>query len=417
MSTAAQPQTAVCFAVLPPQGGDLLLGELRELLRTADVAVVGQVVQRRAAPDRRTYLGPGRLEELRDLVVATGATLAVCDDELTPGLQRRIEDTLGVAVLDRTAVILDIFAAHARTSEGKLQVELAQLEYTFNRMRGLWQHLERLGGGIGTRGPGETQLETDRRIARRRIAALRGRLAGARRTRATQRRARRRGGLPVVGLAGYTNAGKSTLLNALTGAGVQAADRLFETLDPTVRAYRAGDGRAVLFTDTVGFIRKLPHQLVDAFAATLEETVTADGLLHVIDASQPRPVREEQMRAVEAVLAEIGADDVPRLDVLNKVDLLDPDRRLDLRREHPDALPVSARTGEGLDALVDAVLSRFVALTPVELVLPFADGEVLASVYRDGRDVDVDHDRDDGVHVTAMLPVSAASRLDRYRVA
>ena len=279
-------ERAICIGVMS-EGDDL--SELNELLRTAGVAVVGQMVQHREHPHPNTYLGPGKLEELKDLVKRSDANVVACDDELVPRQERNLEQALGVPVIDRTAVILDIFADHAHTAEGKLQVELAQLEYNLARMRGLWTHLERLGagridGGIGTRGPGESQIETDRRLARDRITALRRQLRGVERNRAVMRAERERAALPSVALAGYTNAGKSTLLNELTGAGVGVGERLFHTLDPTTRAFNY-EGRRYLLTDTVGFIRKLPHQLVEAFKATLEETVLADLILHVVDGS------------------------------------------------------------------------------------------------------------------------------------
>ncbi len=316
------------------------LEELRELLRTAGVAVVGEVVQVRDKPHPNLYLGPGKVEELKPQLKAADANLVVTDDELTPRQQRNLESELDLPVLDRTAVILDIFAGHAHSAEGKLQVELAQLEYNMARMRGLWTHLERLGagrgvGGIGTRGPGESQIETDRRLARDRITALRRRLDHVRSNRAVQRAERERAHLPSVALAGYTNAGKSTLLNKLTGSEVGVRDRLFHTLDPTTRTLRL-QGRTYLVTDTVGFIRKLPHQLVDAFAATLEETKRADLLLHVVDASAPEEELVAMTRAVEDVLEEIGTGDQPRVLVLNKADKLDeaapPRARLPPRR-------------------------------------------------------------------------------------
>ena len=317
-------QRALCIGVSPTEPD---LSELRELLRTAGVAAVGELVQRREQPDPDRYFGRGKLDELKRAVKDADANLVACDDELLPRQERNLEEALGVPVIDRTAIILDIFADHAHSAEGKLQVELAQLEYNLARMRGLWTHLERLGagrmdGGIGTRGPGETQIETDRRLARDRIAALRRRLTHTKATRSTMRAERERAGLPTVALAGYTNAGKSTLLNALTGAEVSVRDRLFHTLDPTTRSFEIS-GRTYLVTDTVGFIRKLPHALVDAFSATLEEALGADLIVHVADASVPEDELHEMLSAVDEVLAETGAGERPRLLALNKVDLLD----------------------------------------------------------------------------------------------
>ena len=310
--------------------GDLDLTELRELLRTAGVAVAGEMVQRRERPDPDRYFGRGKLAELKQAVKDADANLVAVDDELLPRQERNLEEELGVPVIDRTAIILDIFADHARSAEGKLQVELAQLEYNLARMRGLWTHLERLGagrmdGGIGTRGPGESQIETDRRLARDRISALRQRLSETKATRATMRRERERAGLPTVALAGYTNAGKSTLLNTVTGSEVGVRERLFHTLDPTTRSFEIS-GRQYLLTDTVGFIRKLPHQLVEAFSATLEEAMGADLIVHVVDASAPEGDMHQMMAAVDDVLDEIGAGDRPRLLALNKVDLLDDEQ-------------------------------------------------------------------------------------------
>src|SRR5690242_18630022 len=274
-------QRALAIGVLE-SGEDL--GELEELLWTAGVATVGQMVQHREQAHPNSYLGPGKLEELKEAIRACDANVVACDDELSPRQGRNLEEALGTPVVDRTAIILDIFAGHAHSAEGKLQVELAQLEYNLARMRGLWTHLERLGAGIGTRGPGESQIETDRRLARDRITALRRRLEQVKLARETRRRERERKSIGTVALAGYTNAGKSSLLNRLTGAEVTVRDRLFETLDPTTRTLEV-EGRQVLLTDTVGFIRKLPHQLVDAFASTLEEALSAELVLHVVDAS------------------------------------------------------------------------------------------------------------------------------------
>src|ERR1700751_677294 len=301
-------QRALCIAASPQPEE---LGELGELLRTAGVAVVGELIRRPAHPHPNTYLGPGKVAEVKAVAAACDANLIACDDELTARQERNLEQELGLPVVDRTTVILDIFASHAGSAEGKLQVELAQLEYNLARMRGLWSHLERLGGGIGTRGPGETQIETDRRLARDRIAALRRRLEYVKGTRGVQRAEPERAALPTIALVGYTNAGKSTLINALTGAEVEVRDRLFHTLDPTTRTLRLG-GRAHLLTDTVGFILKLPTPLVDAFSATLEETARADILVHVIDVSAPEEEGELMREAVEHTLEEIGAGDSPR---------------------------------------------------------------------------------------------------------
>src|SRR3954449_38574 len=376
-------QRALCISAGPEQPD---LSELRELLRTAGVAVAGEMTQRRPEADPDRYFGKGKLAELKRAIADADANLVACDDELLPRQERNLEEALGVPVIDRTAIILDIFADHAHTAEGKLQVELAQLEYNLARMRGLWTHLERLGagridGGIGTRGPGETQIETDRRLARDRIAALRRKLNDVKGSRAVMRAERERAHLPQVALAGYTNAGKSTLLNALTGAQVGVRDRLFHTLDPSTRAMRL-EGRPYLITDTVGFIRKLPHQLVDAFGATLEETRLADLIVHVVDASVAEDEMVEMLRAVESVLDEIGAGDRPRLLVLNKADRIDDQRREELRYRHPDGVLVSALTGEGLDVLGEAVERAFRAtLRSVDLLLPFDEGGRLAELH------------------------------------
>src|SRR5436189_1881873 len=314
-------QRALLIAATPDEAD---LAELRELLRTAGVASMGELVQRRPTPDPDAYFGKGKLEEPKRALKEHDANLIAVDDELKPRQERNLEEAAGVPVIDRTAIILDIFAGHAHSAEGKLQVELAQLDYNLARMRGLWTHLERLGGGIATRGPGESQIETDRRLARNRIATLRQRLQKLERGREGMRSRRRAAPIPQVALAGYTNAGKSTLLNALTGADAGVGERLFHTLDPTTRAYRHR-GRPYLITDTVGFIRKLPHQLVEAFKATLEETRLAGLIVHVVDASEPAAARTEAMAAVEEVLEEIGAGETPRIVAFNKVDLLDPD--------------------------------------------------------------------------------------------
>ena len=393
------------------------LAELRELARTALVEPIGALVQHRPRPERRTYLGKGKLEQLKRAYKESGAEVLLVDDELDPAQQRTLEDTLQARIVDRTQLILDIFAQHAVSAEGKLQVELAQLEYNLPRMRGMWQHLERLGGGVGTRGPGESQLESDRRIARRRITLLRRRLKELSKQRDVRRKERRRAEAPTVALAGYTNVGKSTLLNALTAAEVSVNDRLFETLDPTTRAFEH-DGRKYLVTDTVGFIRRLPTQLIEGFAATLEETLVADLVLHVVDASADDERIAEQARAVTAVLHDIGADDLPLELVLNKIDAVEPLRRRRLENLFPDAVQVSALTGEGLEALRERIAERFSdRFEAVRLFLPYEDGGKLAELYSLGAPIEEREDQPDGVLVRARLPRRELRRFARYLVA
>jgi GTP-binding protein HflX len=405
-------QRAYLIAALPDHGSEQLI-ELRELLRTAGVADAGELVQHRDHPHPNTYLGPGKLEELKEELSRSDANLVACDDELSPRQERNLEAALGVPVVDRTAIILDIFAAHAHTAEGKLQVELAQLEYNLARMRGLWSHLERLGGGIGTRGPGETQIETDRRLARDKIAALKRKLAQVRSSRSVMRAERERTHLPQVALAGYTNAGKSTLLNALTGASAGVGERLFQTLDPTTRLLRSA-GRSYLVTDTVGFIRKLPHQLVDAFGATLEETRLADLILHVVDASVPEEELVEMTRAVEYVLHEIGAGEVTQLLVLSKADRIDEDRRHELRLRHRGAVLVSSQTGEGLEELVQRIEDEFARkLKDVELLIPYSEGSRLAELHEISGDLERE-ETSDGVRIRARLPATVAARYEQF---
>jgi GTP-binding protein HflX len=410
-------QRAYLVAVVP-DGGEEQLAELRELLKTAGVAGVGEIVQRRDHPHPNTYLGPGKIDELKAQLAGSDANLVAVDDELSPRQERNLEAALGIPVIDRTAIILDIFASHAHTAEGKLQVELAQLEYNLARMRGLWSHLERLGagridGGIGTRGPGETQIETDRRLARDRISALKRKLDHVASSRSVMRAERERTQLPSVALAGYTNAGKSTLLNALTGSTVGVRDSLFHTLDPTTRLLRTG-GRDYLVTDTVGFIRKLPHQLVDAFGATLEETKLADLILHVVDASVPEEELIAMTRAVEDVLLEIGADAVPQILVLAKADRIDDERREELEHRHPKAVLISAVTGEGLDALEQRIEEEFArTLQDVELLIPYDAGARLAELHAIAGDLERE-DTPDGVRVLARLPAPVAARYQGF---
>jgi GTPase len=414
----AEPERGFIVAVLAPgANAEVELAEVKELARTAGVEPIGELVQHRAQPDRRSYVGKGKLEELQYAFRNARAESVIVDDELAPAQQRKLEDALTARVIDRTQLILDIFAQHAASAEGKLQVELAQLDYNLPRMRGLWQHLERLGGGLGTRGPGESQLETDRRLARRRVTLLRRRLRDLERQRATRRRERKRSETPTIALAGYTNVGKSTLLNALTAANVTVHDRLFETLDPTTRAFEHA-GRRYLLTDTVGFIRRLPHPLVEGFAATLEETLAADLVLHVLDASEPDGRLDEMHAAVQAVLAEIGAEQLPVQLVLNKIDAVDAVSRRRLSSRFPGTPHVSAVTGEGLDELRSRLAAFFAdRFEPVELLLPYEDGGKLAELYALGAPIIERRDREDGVYVRAHLPHRELRRFGRYLVA
>lgn len=401
----------MCIASAPT-GPDL--AELRELLRTAGVAVAGEMTQRREVPDPNSYFGSGKIEELKALVKESNANVIACDDELVPRQARNLEAEVGISVVDRTEIILDIFAGHAKSAEGKLQVELAQLEYNLSRMRGLWTHLERLGAGIGTRGPGESQIETDRRLARDRITALRRKLDLVKSSRETRRRERERKSIGTVALAGYTNAGKSSLLNKLTGSEVTVRDRLFETLDPTTRTLEV-DGRTVLLTDTVGFIRKLPHQVVDAFAATLEEALSAELVLHVVDASMEEEDLKEMIQAVDDVLVETGVIEQDSHLVLNKIDLVDDQRKQELVHRFPEASLVSAVTGEGLDALRERIATKLAArLVPVDLLVPYTDGDILDTLHQQAADLHRE-DRGDGVRVVAKLPAPLAARLERFR--
>ena len=411
----AEPERGFVLAA-PAKGAEADLAELRELSRTAGVEPVAELVQYRARPDPRTYVGKGKLAELKDRFRESDAESLIVDDELSPVQQRQLEDALQARVVDRTQLILDIFAQHAVTAEGKLQVELAQLEYNLPRMRGLWQHLERLGGGLGTRGPGESQLETDRRLARRRVTLLRDRLRRLAKQRATRRKSRRRSETPTIALAGYTNVGKSTLLNALTDAGVSVDDRLFETLDPTTRGFEF-EGRRYLVTDTVGFIRRLPHQLVEGFAATLEETLVADLVLHVADASASDDELDAMLAAVESVLGEIGAGELPVELVLNKIDRVDPLGRRRLANRFPGAPQVSARTGEGIDELRERIAERFgERFEAVRLLIPYDEGARLAELYALGSPVDERADRPEGVFIRARLPRREVRRFAPYLI-
>jgi GTPase len=413
-----EPERGFVLAVLAHglDAGDEL-AEVQELARTAGVTPVGSIVQHRSRPAQRTYVGKGKLDELKQRFAEAEAESLLVDDELEPAQQRFLENALDARVVDRTQLILDIFAPHAVSAEGKLQVELAQLEYNLPRMRGMWQHLERLGGGVGTRGPGESQLETDRRLARHRISVLHRRLTALKGQRATRRKERQRTATPTIALAGYTNVGKSTLLNALTGAEVSAANRLFETLDPTTRGFDH-EGRRYLVTDTVGFIRRLPHQLVEGFAATLEETLLADMVLHVVDAAAADEEQERQTDAVRDVLHEIGAGELPIAIVLNKVDLLDPLGRRRLHNRFPGAAQVSARTGEGLAELKAELARHFEGrFERVRLLVPYEEGARLSELYALGTPVEQREDTPEGVLLVARLPRRDLPRFAPFLVA
>ena len=356
------------------------LAELAALLETAGGVCVGTVLQNKATPDPRTFLGEGKVEEVKQLCEGTKADLVIFDNDLSPSQQRVLTETLGVQVLDRSALILDIFAQRARTSEGRLQVELAQYKYLLPRLTSMWKHLERQEGAIGTRGPGETQLETDRRLIRRKITRLEGELKEVRRIRSTQRQRREKNEVPVVAIVGYTNAGKSTLLNFLTGAGIPANNRLFDTLDTTTRTLELSDTCTVLISDTVGFISKLPHQLVEAFKATLEELEYADLLLHVIDASDPN--WQEQAEVVERLITELNAWETPRLEVFNKCDLLEGD----ILPRGEDAVAISARTGEGMEDLLGKLRQRLdQGAHHVKLAIPYDKGGLLDLLHREAK--------------------------------
>ncbi len=378
----------VVFPWMTSEAVDADLDELALLVGTAGADVVGRVVQRRDHPDPATYVGRGKAEELHQLSETVDADTVVFDDELSPAQQRNLEKILGRTAIDRTAVILDIFAQNARSQEGKAQVELALLRYRLPRLRGRGRAFSQQAGGIGTRGPGETQLEVDRRRLLRRMARLEVDLRQVSATRRTQRRSRTRGRNRSVSLVGYTNAGKSTLLNRLTDAGVLVESRPFSTLDPRTRRLALPGGETVLVSDTVGFVRKLPHQLVEAFRSTLDEVREAELLLHVVDGSAPEP--EAQIDAVRLVLEEIGAAEVPELLVVNKADR--SRRALRVAEDHPGAVVVSALTGEGIDDLLHALgVQLRVADRVVELLVPFDRGDVLAAVHREGEVVDEAH--------------------------
>jgi GTP-binding protein HflX len=387
---------------------DRSLAELGALAETAGAVVVGSAFQRRDQPDPAWYFGKGRAAELADEKANTNFNLLVVDDELAPNQQRSLETLLDCKVLDRSALIIDIFARHARTREGRLQVELAALEYHLPRLTRLWTHLSRTAGGIGTRGPGESQLETDRRLVRDKIRKVRSELDEVKRHRATAGRQRDRAEIASVALVGYTNAGKSTLLNALAGADVYAADMLFATLDPTSRAVNLPTGQRVVISDTVGFINKLPHDLVEAFRATLEEVIRADLLLEVVDASDPSFIGQQE--AVQTVLDELGVGEKPRITVFNKIDLLDADLRAGPIPASGDSPFVSAATGEGLVQLLERVGSALRAqMVAIDTVVPYARGELVARARASG-DVDEAY-TDTGIRLSGHLPSAMAAEV------
>jgi GTPase len=399
--------------------------ELKLLAETAGSEVLDGIIQRRDKPDPATYIGSGKAKELRDIVLATAADTVICDGELAPGQLRQLEEVVKVKVVDRTALILDIFAQHARSKEGKAQVELAQMTYLLPRLRGWGESLSRQAGGqaaggvgIGGRGPGETKIETDRRRIRARMAKLRREIADMSTAREVKRQERRRGEVPSVAITGYTNAGKSSILNRLTGAGVLVENQLFATLDPTVRRAQTADGRAFTLTDTVGFVRHLPHQLVEAFRSTLEEVGQADLIVHVVDGSDTDPFT--QLVAVRQVLGEIDAQEIPELVVINKVDVADPEvvdavMRSEQRRGNRVVL-VSARTGKGLAELV-AALDELVPRVDVsiDVLLPFADGRLVARVHELGEVLTEEH-TGTGTRIKANVPQRVANELAAYAV-
>jgi len=398
------------------------LTELAALAETAGSQVLEGLIQRRGRPDAATFIGRGKVDELRDVVVSTGADTVICDGELSPSQLRNLEQQTKVKVVDRTALILDIFAQHAKSKEGQAQVELAQLNYMKQRLRGWGGNLSRQaggrvgadGGGIGGRGPGETKIETDRRRINTKIAKLRRELAHMKGTRDTKRQERKRHEIPSVAIAGYTNAGKSSLLNRLTGAGVLVEDSLFATLDPTTRRTATSDGRVYTMSDTVGFVRDLPHGLVEAFRSTLEEVADSDLILHVVDGSHPDP--EGQISAVRTVLAEIGADKVPEVIVINKADAADPMVIARLRQREPHSVVVSARTGEGVDDVLRVVEDELPRLgVEFEALVPYARGDLIDRIHQHGEIDSMEHTAD-GTIVAGRANEDLAGELASYAV-
>lgn len=399
------------------QAADRSLAELALLAKTAGSEVLAGVSQRRDTPDPATYLGSGKAGELREIVIEHEADTVICDGELTPGQLRKLEQIVKVKVVDRTWLILDIFAQHARSREGKAQVSLAQMQYLLPRLRGWGESLSRQAGGraggatggVGTRGPGETKIETDRRRIRMQMTKLRRELKEMEKSRTTQRAARHRAGIPAVAIAGYTNSGKSSMLNRMTGAGVLVEDALFATLDPTVRKARTPGGRDYTLADTVGFVRHLPHQLIEAFRSTLEEVKDADLILHIVDGSDEAPL--EQISAVREVLKEIDAGNVRELIVINKADIADPEQVAQLLRAEPHAFVVSAMTGEGLEALLLAIEGDLPSLLrDVDVVVPYQRGDLISRAHSQGEVLAVEHTAA-GTHLTARVPERLAAEM------
>ncbi|WP_067504932.1 GTPase HflX [Actinoplanes sp. TFC3] len=397
------------------------LTELAALAETAGSEVLEGLIQRRSRPDPATFIGRGKVDELRDVVIASGADTVICDGELSPSQLRNLEQQTKVKVVDRTALILDIFAQHAKSKEGKAQVELAQLQYLLPRLRGWGESLSRqgggagggAGGGVGTRGPGETKIETDRRRINQRIAKLRREIKAMRTVRQTKRSRRTSNGVPAVAIAGYTNAGKSSLLNRLTKAGVLVEDALFATLDPTTRRTAAEDGRVFTLSDTVGFVRHLPHQIVEAFRSTLEEVAYADLVVHVVDGAHPDP--EGQVAAVREVLSEVGADRIPELLVVNKIDAADEETMLRLKRAWPDAVFASARSGQGIDDVHAAIAQRLPRpAVDLRVLLPYDRGDLVARIHRRGQVLDTRH-TDEGSELRVRVDQQLAAELEPFK--
>ncbi|MEV4276256.1 GTPase HflX [Actinoplanes xinjiangensis] len=403
------------------EDADNSLTELAALAETAGSQVLEGLIQRRKQPDAATFIGRGKVDELRDVVIMTGADTVICDGELSPSQLRKLEEQIKVKVVDRTALILDIFAQHAKSREGKAQVELAQLQYLLPRLRGWGEAMSRQGGGaggsggggVGTRGPGETKLETDRRRINTRIAKLRREIKAMKTVRETKRSRRVANGVPAVAIAGYTNAGKSSLLNRLTSAGVLVEDALFATLDPTTRRTAAEDGRVFTLSDTVGFVRHLPHHIVEAFRSTLEEVARADLVVHVVDGAHPDP--EGQVSAVREVLSEVGADQLPELLVINKVDAADEETVLRLKRTWPEAIFVSARAGIGISELHKAIADRLPRpAVEMRVLIPYDRGDLVARVHRSGQVLQSRH-LDDGTELAVRVDEQFAAELSDFR--